>query len=113
MLFTLALAIAVAAVMLAIVLAMKRRGGEHRGNLLGPPRGLGGAARPAPPPPMASAPAAADWPEAAAPIGDLPDPVAAEARALLANGHKIEAIKLVRAATGCSLGEAVERIERL
>ena len=110
MLITVAVAIAVAALMLAAVRAMKRRRGDDRGDLLVPPGGLGtkaGARAPRAPPPRDG------WPDGAAPIGDLPDHVAEEARQLLAGNRKIEAVKLVRAATGCSLEEAVDRVERL
>ncbi len=111
MLFMLAVAIAVAAVLLAIVL--KRRGASGgRGDLIGPPPRLAAEPRPAPPP-RTTAPAADSWPEGAAPIGDLPGPVAAEARQLLAQDRKIEAVKLIRAATGCSLQEAVDRVARI
>jgi hypothetical protein len=71
-------------------LAWRRRGGER--DLVAPPR-----ARPA----------------GAAPIGDLPPEIAAEARALLAAGRKIEAIKRIRAATGLGLAEAKQLVERM
>jgi len=105
MLITLAVAIAVAAVMLAAVLALRRRGGSD--DLIAPPRGLSARPRPEPPPPPPG------WSEGAAPIHGLPDDVAAEARQLLAQNRRIEAVKLVRAATGCSLEQAVERVERI
>lgn len=109
MLITLAVAIAVAAVMLAAVLALRRRS-AGRGDLLAPPPSLGGRERP---PPSTAPPPPGGWPEGAAPIHGLPDHVAEEARQLLARNRKIEAVKLVRAATGCSLEEAVERVELL
>jgi hypothetical protein len=44
----------------------------------------------------------------------LPSPeLQAQARALLADGNKIEAIKLVREATGMGLKEAKDLVERL
>lgn len=111
MLFVVAVALAVAVVLLLVVLKRRSRAGG-RGDLLGPPRGPVATARPAPPPP-ASAPAADGWPEGAAPVGGLPDRVAAEARQLLAQHRKLEAVKLIRAATGCSLKEAKDRVELL
>ena len=113
MLFVVAVAVAVAVVMLLFVLKRRARPG-NRGDLLGPPPGLGRTARPAPPPPPAASTLGADsWSEGAAPIGGLPDHVAAEARELLAQHRKLEAVKLIRAATGCSLEQAVDQVERL
>lgn len=87
-----------------VLLAWRRRGGER--DLIAPPRP--GAPMP---PPRAEPPRA--WPAGAAPIGDLAEEVAGEVRKLLAAGHKIEAIKLVRAATGLGLAEAKEMVERM
>ena len=70
-------------------LAWRRRGGER--DLIAPPR-----IRPD-----------------AMPVGDLPPDIAAEARALIAAGRKIEAIKRVRAATGLGLAEAKDLVERM
>jgi len=86
-----------------LVLALKRR---ERRDLVAPPR-LG-----TPPPPRTILPTRA-WPRGAAPIGDLPEELAAEVRALLAADRKIEAIKLVRQATSLGLGEAKELVERM
>jgi len=87
-----------------LVLALRRR---ERRDLVAPPR-LG----PPPPPPRPILPTRA-WPRGAAPIGDLPEELAAEVRALLAADRKIEAIKLVRQATSLGLGEAKEMVERM
>jgi hypothetical protein len=82
-----------------VLLAWRRRGGER--DLIAPPR----PGVPAQPPRA--------WPAGAAPIGDLAEEVAGEVRAQLAAGHKIEAIKLVRAATGLGLAEAKDMVERM
>ena len=113
MLYALALAIVVAAVLLVVL--MRRGRTDGRGDLLGPPPSLGAKARlaslqtPAAPSPPAERP----WPDGAAPIGDLADRVAAEARRLVAQDRKLEAIKLVRAATHWDLGKAKAWVERL
>jgi len=94
--------------LLALVLAMlafRRRSGER--DLLGPPR----------PGSFASPPAQA-WPSDAAGSGLVgagapPPELLAQLRALCAEGNKIEAIKLLRAATHSSLGEAKEAVERI
>jgi len=83
-----------------LVLALRRR---ERRDLVAPPR-LGT------PPPIIPTRA---WPRGAAPIGDLPEELATEVRALLAADRKIEAIKLVRQATSLGLGEAKEMVERM
>jgi hypothetical protein len=84
-------------------LALRRRGGER--DLIAPPRP--GTLMPAPmPPPRA-------WPAGAAPIGDLAAELDGAVRAQLTAGNKIEAIKLVRAATGMGLREAKEMVERM
>jgi hypothetical protein len=80
------------------LLALRRRGGGR--DLIAPPRPG------APMPPRA-------WPAGAAPIGDLPPEVEAEVRALAAAGNKIEAIKMLRAATRWSLLDAKEAVERM
>lgn len=98
-------AIGIAFLALAL-LALRRRGGER--DLIAPPR-LGTPAPPPPPMPMPTR----TWPAGAAPIGDLAEEIAGEVRELLAAGHKIEAIKLVRAATGMGLAEAKEMVERM
>jgi hypothetical protein len=84
-------------------LAFRRRGER---DLIAPPR----PGSPMPPP-RAEPPRA--WPAGAAPIGDLAAELDGEVRALLAAGNKIEAIKLVRAATGMGLREAKEMVERM
>jgi len=78
-----------------LLIALRRRSGER--DLIAPPRPAPPSARPA----------------GAAPIGDAPPELAAEVRALLAAGSKIEAIKLVRAATGLGLAEAKDMVERM
>jgi hypothetical protein len=97
-------AIGVAFLVLLLLLALRRRGGER--DLIAPPP----ARTPAPPPRAGPAHA---WPAGAAPIGDLAEDVAGEVRASLAAGNKIEAIKLVRAATGLGLAEAKDIVERM
>ena len=76
-----------------------RRGGER--DLVAPPR----PGAPMPPP--------ADWPTGAAPSGSLPPELETEVRALLAADRKIEAIKVLRAATGLSLLDAKNMVERM
>ena len=93
-----------AAFLVVLLLALRRRSGSR--DLIAPPRD-------ATPPPPRYVPPARPWPAGAAPIGDLPPDLAAEARALLAQGDKIEAIKLVRAATGLGLAEAKQLVERM
>ena len=93
-------------VLVLLLLAFRRRGGER--DLIAPPR-LGA---PAPPPMMQAEPRRA-WPAGATPIGDVPPALEAELRALLAAGQKLEAIKQLRAATRCSLSEAKEMVERM
>jgi len=105
-----AVAAATIAVAVLILLLMRRGSADRRGDLLGPPPSAA-KGRPSPPPP--TAPPVREWPEGAAPIGDLADRVAAEARQLLAQDRKIEAIKLVRAATRWDLRTAKEFVERL
>jgi hypothetical protein len=88
--------IAAGAVLLALLmLALRRRGSR---DLLAPPQ---------------AAPLPRAWPAGAAPIGDVPPELAAEVRALLAEDRKIEAIKIVRAATNLGLAEAKEMVERM
>lgn len=84
------------ALLVLLALALRRR--DREPDLTAPP----GYA----PPPRA-------WPPGAAPIGDLPPDLAAEVRALLAADRKIEAIKIVRAATNLGLAEAKEMVERM
>jgi hypothetical protein len=104
--------VAAAAVMLLVLVVLLRRGGaDRRGDLIAPPPGLGGKAHP--PRPTPAPPAIRAWPEGAAPIGALADAVDAEARRLMALDRKIEAIKLVRAATRWDLRTAKEWVERL
>jgi hypothetical protein len=96
--------VAIAAAFLVLLfLALRRRSGSR--DLIAPPRD-------ATPPPR-YVPPARPWSAGAAPIGDLPPDLAAEVRALLAQDDKIEAIKLVRAATGLGLAEAKEMVERM
>jgi hypothetical protein len=101
----------VAAAVLLVLVVLLRSRSDRRGDLIAPPPGLGRRARPPPPPP--APPAVGAWPEGAAPIARLADAVGAEARRLLAQGRKIEAIKLVRAATRWDLRTAKEWVERL
>ena len=111
MLYALVVAIVAAAVLIFILMRRGARGG--RGDLLGPPPGLGARSRPAPPPAPAS-PAGGEWPDGAAPVVDLRGPAVAAARRLVAQGQKLEAIKLIREANpGWSLGQAKEWVERL
>ena len=108
-----ALIVAIAVgVILLVVLAARRSAADRRGDLLGPPRDLAPSSRPAPAQPPAPEPVG-DWPEGAAPIGDLADQVADEARRLVRQDRKIEAIKLVRTATRWDLRKAKEWVERL
>ncbi|MEA3047923.1 MAG: large subunit ribosomal protein [Sphingomonadales bacterium] len=91
------------AFLVLLLLALRRR--DRARDLVAPPR----ISTPAPPP--RAAPRA--WPEGAAPIGDVPPDVAAEVRALLGENRKIEAIKIARAATGLSLADAKELVDRI
>ena len=110
MLFALAaLAIAVA-VLLAFVL-MRRGAARDRGDLLGPPSGLGTTARVAPPQPSTHS-VDTGAREVGASLDNLPDDIVTEARVLLKHNQKIEAIKLIRAHARCELGEAKEWCER-
>ncbi len=94
--------IAIGTLLAALILFGLRRGGPR--DLLRPPPGLGrGATGPAPPPPSGSG----EWPAA------LPADVEADVRALLGQSRKLEAIRIVRAATGMGLGEAKEFVERM
>ncbi len=92
------------AFLVLLVLAMRRRSGDR--DLVSPPR-MG-----SPPPPLPPEQRRA-WPAGAAPISDLPPELEAEVRGVLSTGNKIEAIKLVRAATGLGLHEAKELVERM
>src|SRR4051812_22424580 len=87
------------AFLLLLVLAFRRRG--DRSDLMAPPR----AGPPAVP--------ASSWPVSAAPIGELPEELVEQVRALRAADRKIEAIKLLRAATGLGLAEAKDMMERI
>ena len=103
----------VAAGLVLLVLVWARRGrADRRGDLLEPPRNLAASTRPAPLQPPADA-STGGWPEGAAPIGDLADQVADEARRLVRQNRKIEAIKLVRTATRWDLRKAKAWVERL
>ena len=97
--FSIPVLAAIVAVVLVAMLFALRRGGPR--DLIRPPPGLGrdGRARSAPPPSMRAA--------------VLPADVEAEVLALLGAGRKIDAIKLVRAATGLGLGEAKDLVERM
>ncbi len=46
-------------------------------------------------------------------VKNLPEDIRAQTLDLLARGEKIEAIKLVRASTGCGLKEAKDAVEAL
>jgi hypothetical protein len=96
-------AIAIAFLVL-LLLALRRRSADR--DLIAPPR-TGS------PPPAPRAEPRRAWPAGAPPIGDLAAEIDAEVRAALAAGNKIEAIKLVRAATGLGLAEAKEMVERM
>ena len=97
------------ALLVLLLLALRRRGGER--DLVAPPR-FGAPAPPSPAPPsMQNAPRS--WPAGAAPIGGVPPELEAELRALLAAGEKLEAIKQLRAATHMSLSDAKNAVERL
>ena len=87
-----------------VILLVRRRSGDR--DLVAPPR-LGA---PTPPPWPASR---RQWPADAAPIGDMPEELQREVRALLDSGNKIEAIKLVREATHLGLAEAKQLVERM
>lgn len=101
-----------AGVVLLVVLLAWRRRADRRGDLLEPPRNLAASTRPAPLQPPAGA-STRNGPEKTAPIGDLADQVAEEARRLVRQDRKIEAIKLVRTATKWDLRKAKEWVERL
>ena len=108
-----ALIVAIAVgVILLVVLVARRSAADRRGDLLEPPRDLAPSSRPVPAQPPAPEPAA-DQPEGAAPIRDLADQVADEARRLMRQNRKIEAIKLVRTATRWDLAKAKQWVERL
>ena len=93
------------AIMILVLIAWRRRGIDR--DLMAPPPFGGPAPLPRAEPPQA-------WPAGAAPIGGaLPDEIAGQVRALNAAGRKIEAIKLVRAATGLGLAEAKDLAERM
>lgn len=77
--------------------AFRRRG--EGGDLMGPPRTGGPASFSAPP----AAPAG----------GGLTPEIEQQVRALLAAGQKINAVKLMRQATGLGLKEAVDAVERM
>lgn len=95
------------AFLVLLFLAFRRRPGDR--DLLAPP--LPGT--PAPPPPTYAPPPPGAWPAGAAPIGDVPEELRQEVRDLLAVGNRIEAIKIVRAATGLGLAEAKSMVERM
>jgi hypothetical protein len=94
-------------ILLVVILLMRRRGEENRGDLVRPPPGLGRHTRPTAP----STPASGT--SSYTPIGEVPAAVAAEARRLMAQNQKLEAVKLVRSATKWDLGEAKDWVERL
>jgi hypothetical protein len=86
------------------LLAFRRRGGAR--DLIAPPQSADPLVptRPVPLPP---------WPRSAVPIGELPDEIDLQVRALVAAGEKLEAIRLIRAATGLGLSEAKDLVERM
>ena len=92
---------------LLLLLVARRRSGAR--DLIAPPR-LG---TPAPPPPPLDIQPHRAWPAGAAPIGDVPPEIAGEVRDLCAAGKKLEAIKLIRAATDLALAEAKDMVERM
>ena len=92
------------AFLILTLLALRRRSGER--DLIAPPR-------PGPLAPTSRALSPSAWPAGAAPIGDVPAELQRELRELVAAGRKIEAIKLVRAATGLGLAEAKDLVERM
>jgi hypothetical protein len=87
-----------------LLIAFRRRGGAR--DLIAPPRG-GDPLTPTLPVPLPP------WPRTGAPIGELPEEIERQVRALIAAGEKLEAIKLVRAATGLGLSEAKDLVERM
>lgn len=101
-----------AAVLLLIVLWVRRGGADRRGDLIAPPPGLGRTAGASPPPSQVAA-SPAHVPRTHADIEGLADKVGAEVRRLMAQDRKIEAIKLVRAATRWDLKRAKDWVERL
>jgi hypothetical protein len=86
------------------LLAFRRRGGTR--DLVAPPR-AGDALVPTLAVPLPP------WPRTAVPVGELTDEIDAQVRTLIAAGEKIEAIRLVRAATGLGLSEAKTLVERM
>jgi ribosomal protein L7/L12 len=100
------LAVLGVAALLLLLLAFRRRPGER--DLIAPPR-TGSFAPPPPAQPWAGGPAVGGAIGAGAPGPEL----AAQVRALCLAGDKLEAIKLLRAATHSSLTDAKETVERL
>jgi len=92
------------AILVLLLLGWRRRGRER--DLIAPPR-------PDAPVPTRLAQPPHAWPAGAAPIGDLPADIAEQVRALNAGGRKIDAIKVVRVATGLGLAEAKDMVERM
>jgi hypothetical protein len=86
-----------AAFLLLLLLVLRRRSGER--DLIAPPQ--------------SRLPQSRSWPAGAAPIADLAAEVDGQVRSALAAGNTIEAIKLVRAATGLGLAEAKDMVERM
>ena len=76
--------IVLGAVALILVLLITRRGGRRREDLLEPPAAV-----------------------------QIPEALAREVRTLLAQGHKLSAIKLVRERSSLGLKEAKDVVERL
>ena len=95
--------IGIAFLVLAL-LAFRRRGGPR--DLIAPPR-AGDGLTPTLPVPLPP------WPRSAAPVGELSEEIDAQVRRLVAAGEKLEAIKLIRAATGLGLSEAKNLVERM
>jgi len=86
------------------LLAFRRRGAAR--DLIAPPRAVDGLTPtlPVPLPP---------WPRSSVPAGELPEEIDRQVRNLIAAGEKLEAIKLVRAATGLGLSEAKNLVEQM
>ncbi len=109
-----------------VVIAVRRRGAR---DLIAPPPDLAARVQPAamsaplaeesvedelsPAPPAEPCPSEASPASIPALVATLPPEVAEEARLLLGQDRKLDAVKLVRAATGWNLASALEAVDRL